>query len=63
LTVGKDFVITERQRLNFRAEAFNLTNTPSFGNPDRAVNSAAFGAITTLFNSPRNVQLALKYFF
>jgi len=50
--------------LEFRAESFNLTNTPSFGNPgtDRAAPSS-FGVITSTSINPRILQLALKVSF
>ncbi|MBI3679365.1 MAG: TonB-dependent receptor [Acidobacteria bacterium] len=32
--VSKQFVVTERVRAEFRAEAFNLTNTPRWSNPN-----------------------------
>ncbi len=45
--VGKIFPVTERFRVEFRAEAFNVTNTPSLGNPNVSYGNAAFGTITT----------------
>ena len=66
LSVFKNFPIWgERTKLQFRAEAFNLTNTPTFGEPGRAINTATFGQVTaTAFNpKPREVQLALRLTF
>ena len=59
----KNFAITERYTIALRAEAFNLTNTPVFGAPGTTVNGANFGIITGQSNTPRNVQLALKFEF
>ena len=48
----------------FRAEAFNLTNTPSFGPPARDINAPnTFGRITSTVSTARTVELVLKFFF
>jgi hypothetical protein len=60
----KSFSFTEQIRLQFRAEAFNITNTPWFGAPNTNVNVAQFGSVSpSQANDPRNVQLALKLQF
>jgi hypothetical protein len=42
LSVFRRFQATERVSIQFRAEAFNATNTPHFTAPNGAVNSSAF---------------------
>jgi len=60
--IGKTFDITESMKTEFRAEAFNVTNTPHFGNPNGSFGAAAFGTITTAFD-PRVFELVLKVRF
>jgi hypothetical protein len=50
------------RRLEFRAEAFNLTNTPFLGAPNGTFGSAAFGTITSA-GDPRVIQVAVKFIF
>lgn len=62
--IGKRFLvpkISEAANLQFRAEFYNLTNTPYFNNPNITVGSANFGRITDVSNSPRQMQMALKF--
>lgn len=64
-TLLKDFHVTERQTLQFRAEALNLMNHANFANPDTRQGSATFGQITSLVagNQSRIFQLGLHYGF
>jgi hypothetical protein len=62
LSLQKSFAVKEGQRLEFRAEFFNLTNTPAFNAAPRSVNSATFGEITSA-QGERNIQFALKFYF
>ncbi len=61
----KDFRITERSRAEFRAEAFNLTNTPSFSLPSDGnyLDTTNFGRITSTRSNSRELQLAFKYYW
>jgi hypothetical protein len=60
----RQFPIGEGRQFEFRAEAFNLFNSVSFGQPTSDLNSgAAFGTIDTTANSAREVQLVLKFIF
>jgi hypothetical protein len=64
LSLFKTFTLKEGLALQFRAEAFNFTNTPWFGAPNTTVGSANFGVVTpSQNNDQRNVQLALKLVF
>ena len=58
----KNFLITERWRLQFRAETFNVANYANLANPNTSVTSGAFGTITGQ-DPPRSWQGALKLTF
>ena len=47
----------------FRAQAFNVTNTPNFNNPTSSEGGTNFGVITTTTGNPRVLQFALKLKF
>ena len=51
------------RRFQFRAEVFNLPNTPYFNTPNTDVDVAAGGKVTSTANTPRQMQLALKLNF
>lgn len=64
----KSFPIGEVRRFEFRAESFNLSNTPSFALPSNLnyVNTVNFGQITSTRDNPngaRQIQLALKFYW
>lgn len=62
-TVSKFFQLNERFKLQFRAEAYNLSNSPYFANPNVTVGAGTFGRITAVSNSARQMQMALKLAF
>jgi len=64
----KQFQTTESTHLEFRAEFFNITNTPQFGQPSfrNFTNTANFGQILSTSdapNDPRQIQFALKFYW
>jgi len=59
LSLSKAFTLTERLRLQFRAETFNFTNTPAFGQPGTTLNGPGVGQITSAAD-PRRIQFGLK---
>jgi hypothetical protein len=64
LSLFKGIRITERFRLQFRAEWFNLTNTPQFGSPGNNVQNSDFGVINgTQAGTERKMQFALRFLF
>jgi hypothetical protein len=59
----RDFTITERVKLQFRCEEFNIFNTPQFGNPSGTIGVASGTAITATVGNPRQMQFALRLEF
>jgi hypothetical protein len=62
MSLIKRFRIQERYNVQFRCEAFNALNHPSFNLPNRNVNAPAAGTITDM-RSPRLFQLGLRVQF
>jgi hypothetical protein len=62
LSLIKNLKFAEKCRVEFRAEAYNLTNTPRWGNPTNSVNNASFGQILSA-SGERELQLALRLTF
>jgi Carboxypeptidase regulatory-like domain/TonB dependent receptor len=67
----KDFSITERTKLEFRAEFFNVFNHPNLqfakSGPQNSIDTTTFGTpqfgFLTAARDPRQIQLALKVSF
>ncbi len=60
LAAVKHTALSEHVDLEFRAEIFNLLNTPAFAPPNGSFGTAAFGSITFTTTDPRVVQFALR---
>ncbi len=75
LSLFKNFELSERTHLQFRAEAFNALNRTNFGTPNASVFSApttavpngaispTAGLITTTATTSRQIQFGLKLIF
>ncbi len=63
LSLTRRFPIKELFNLEFRADAFNLSNSVVFSQPDSTLGDANFGVITSTANNPRQVQFSLKLLF
>src|ERR1035438_4168200 len=62
LMIGKTFRLVERLDLEFRAEAFNVSNAPPLNDPNGSFGSAAFGSIASAGN-PRDFEFVGKVHF
>jgi hypothetical protein len=60
LSLFRSFPIGGERSVEFRAEAFNFTNTPTWGTPGTNISVAHFGQVTTTNSISREVQFALK---
>ncbi|MBS1825974.1 MAG: TonB-dependent receptor [Acidobacteria bacterium] len=77
LSVRRKFRISETVGLDLRADAFNVCNTPNFGNPTGVLTSTNFGRSTQILSTgvtgglnpqfqvggPRSLQLGLRVQF
>lgn len=69
VNLAKSIPVTEKTRLQFRLEAFNILNTPMYDERDyqRSPTNSEFGSISkgTVFQSnfPRQIQVAVKFLF
>jgi hypothetical protein len=63
LSLTRQFPIKERATLEFRADAFNLSNSVVLGGPNSTLGNSNFGLITGTANSERQVQFSMKLLF
>jgi hypothetical protein len=68
MSLFKQFHFPRQTYAEFRAEVFNVTNTPNFANPTTLLytNTASFAQIVGTRdspNDPREIQLAVKFYF
>ena len=63
MTFSKFFQLSERKRIEFRMEAYNLTNSFIPTDPDRNVVSSTFGRCTNQANKGRELQYTMRLHF
>lgn len=64
MSLFKTFPVNERAKVEFRAESFNVTNSPIYAAPNTTVTSPLFGVVAiSQQNFPRNMQFALRFLF
>src|SRR5579872_1760509 len=62
-TLSKDFAITEKLKVEFRASMFNAVNHPVFSAPSTTFGNAGFGQISSQANLSRQFEFAGKILF
>ena len=63
MTFFKHFRVREGNRIQIRAEVYNIFNKTHFGVPIANVSDGGFGQFTSTIGSPRAIQLAARYIF
>jgi hypothetical protein len=70
MALSKRFPITEQVQIQFRAEVFNIFNSPQFASPDGLISASDFGQVYLPLNTtpigtgtPRQFQFLLKVAF
>ena len=63
ISISKMTRLAGRGSIELRLEAYNLTNTPAFRNPENDLGSSNFGQITRTRGGPRLIQLGAKFRF
>jgi len=62
VALSRTLQVRETKKVEFRAEAFNVTNSFRMNDPTTVLNSNLFGQVTSA-KDPRIMQFALKYVF
>jgi hypothetical protein len=63
VTFSKNTRIGEKATVQFRAEFFNITNSPRFEPPNIVFGNPQFGVVNAQSNQPRVAQFALKFIY
>lgn len=63
ISAAKAFNVTERYKLTFRTEAFNVLNHNVFAMGNQVINDPSFGQINSSISTPRILQMSLRLNF
>jgi hypothetical protein len=63
MSVRREFVIREKVRLSFQADAFNVNNAVHFAAPGTNIDSATFGIFSAMANQARKLQFSARLSF
>lgn len=64
VAIMKDIAVSERFKMQFRGESFNVTNTPQFAAPANTLGAGTFGTVSNTTNvGARTIQLGVKAYF
>lgn len=63
LSLSKTTSVREGMELKFQVDAFNVSNTPHYSNPDTKLGDSNFGQIGGTNGIPREIQLGLHFTF
>ena len=62
VSLFKTFSLMEKLKVQFRAEALNVSNTPTFHGPNTTFTNPQFGIITSQANYPRLIQIGVRFY-
>jgi hypothetical protein len=63
MSLLKNFHLSERIYMQFRADFLNAFNNVQFAHPNVNFPSSTFGLVNTSQDTPRNIQFAMKVYF
>ncbi len=63
LGIYKSFPLLRNDMLVVRLEGYNITNRAQFGFPGTNINLASFGVLSSQLNTPRVLQVGLRYVY
>jgi hypothetical protein len=62
-SLSKSETIHEHMKISVQIDAFNLSNTPHYSNPDTSLSDSNFGQIGGTNGTPRELQLGVHFTF